>query len=170
MLVSGEKGKPGVHGKKPKRTEQRTNKPNPHMRAGQEIKPAPQWWNCSHRFPDPALQKTGNNEPESYSGSESTLSTTANPSIPEIRRGREVVSLLHRLRSPAVSELSRIRKLSVNSVSKSEDRRQRRTGKILLGELNIICPNETCWSQTHKMILSWRQVFFAIPWEHGRSK
>ena len=101
-------------GKKPKRTEQRTNKPNPHMTAGQEIKPAPQWCNCSHRFPDPALQKTGNNEPESYSGSESTLSTTANPSIPEIRRGREVVSLLHRLRSPAVSELSRIRKLSVN--------------------------------------------------------
>ena len=101
-------------GKKPKRTEQRTNKPNPHMTAGQEIKPAPLWWNFSHRFPDPALQKTGNNEPESYSGSESTLSTTANPSIPEIRRGREVVSLLHRLRSPAVSELSRIRKLSVN--------------------------------------------------------
>ena len=29
-----------------------------------------------------------------------------------------------------------------------------RTGKILLGELNIICPNETCWSQMHKMILS----------------
>ena len=84
------------------------------MRGDQEIKPAPQWCNCSHRFPDPALQKTGNNEPESYSGSESTLSTTANPSIPEIRRGREVVSLLHRLRSPAVSELSRIRKLSVN--------------------------------------------------------
>ena len=43
---------------------------------------------------------------------------------------------------------------------------QRRTGKILLGELNIICPNETCWSQMHKMILSWRQVFIAIPWEH----
>ena len=56
-------------GKKPKRTEQRTNKPNPHMTAGQEIKPAPLWWNFSHRFPDPALQKTGNNEPESYSGS-----------------------------------------------------------------------------------------------------
>ena len=33
-----------------------------------------------------------------------------------------------------------------------------------------ICPNETCWSQMHKMILSWRQVFFAMPWEHGRSK
>ena len=32
--------------------------------------------------------------------------------------------------------------------------KQRRTGKILLGELNIICPNETCWSQMHKMILS----------------
>ena len=46
----------------------------------------------------------------------------------------------------------------------------RRTGKILLGGLNIICPNETCWSQMHKMILSWRQVFFAMPWEHGRSK
>ena len=30
----------------------------------------------------------------------------------------------------------------------------RRTGKILLGGLNIICPNETCWSQMHKMILS----------------
>ena len=44
----------------------------------------------------------------------------------------------------------------------------RRTGKILLGELNIICPNETCWSQMHKIILSWRQVFIAIPWEHGR--
>ena len=29
-----------------------------------------------------------------------------------------------------------------------------RTGKILLGGLNIICPNETCWSQVHKMILS----------------
>ena len=41
--------------------------------------------------------------------------------------------------------------------------RQRRTGKILLGELNIICPNETCWSQMHKMILSWLQVFIAIP-------
>ena len=32
----------------------------------------------------------------------------------------------------------------------------RRTGKILLGGLNIICPNETCWSRMHKMILSWR--------------
>ena len=31
---------------------------------------------------------------------------------------------------------------------------QRRTGKILLGELNIICPNETCCLQMHKMILS----------------
>ena len=39
----------------------------------------------------------------------------------------------------------------------------RRTGKILLGGLNIICPNETCWSQMHKMILSRRQVFFTIP-------
>ena len=38
------------------------------------------------------------------------------------------------------------------------------------GGLNIICPNETCWSQMHKMTLSWHQVFFAIPWEHGRSK
>lgn len=26
--------------------------------------------------------------------------------------------------------------------------------KILSGELNKICPNETCWSQMHKMILS----------------
>ena len=28
--------------------------------------------------------------------------------------------------------------------------------KICLGggELNIICPNETCWSQMHKMIIS----------------
>lgn len=39
----------------------------------------------------------------------------------------------------------------------------RRTGKILLGGLNIICPNETCWSQMHKMIRSGRQVFIAIP-------
>ena len=33
----------------------------------------------------------------------------------------------------------------------------RNAGKILLGGgggLNIICPNETCWSQMHKMILS----------------
>ena len=30
----------------------------------------------------------------------------------------------------------------------------RRTGKTLFGELNIICPNETRWSQMHKMILS----------------
>ena len=30
----------------------------------------------------------------------------------------------------------------------------RRTGNILLGGLNIICPNETCWSHMHKMILS----------------
>ena len=29
-----------------------------------------------------------------------------------------------------------------------------RTGKILLGGLNKICPNENCWSQMHKMILS----------------
>ena len=46
----------------------------------------------------------------------------------------------------------------------------RRTGKILLRGLNIICPNKTFWSQMHKMTLSWRQVFFAISWEHGRSK
>ena len=45
-----------------------------------------------------------------------------------------------------------------------------RTGKILLGGLNMISPNETYWSQVHKMILSWRQVFFAMPWQHGRSK
>ena len=32
--------------------------------------------------------------------------------------------------------------------------RHRRTGEILLGELNIICPNETRWSQVYKMILS----------------
>ena len=38
----------------------------------------------------------------------------------------------------------------------------RRTGKILLGGLNIICPNKNFWSQMHKMILSSRQVFFAI--------
>jgi len=63
-------------------------------------------------FPD-----AGNNEPEPSSGSESTPSTTANPSIPETRREREVVSLLDRLRSPAASELSRKRKLSVNSVN-----------------------------------------------------
>ena len=30
----------------------------------------------------------------------------------------------------------------------------RRTGKILLGGLNIIFPNKTFWSQMHKMILS----------------
>ena len=53
---------------------------------------------------------------------------------------------------------------------KTYNNRHRRTGKILLGGLNIICPNKTCWSQMQKMILSWRQVFFAIPWEHGRSK
>ena len=33
----------------------------------------------------------------------------------------------------------------------------RRTGKILF------CPNETCWSHMHKVILSWRQVFFGVP-------
>ena len=37
---------------------------------------------------------------------------------------------------------------------KNQYRPQRRKGKILLGELNIICPNGTCWSQMHKMILS----------------
>ena len=42
--------------------------------------------------------------------------------------------------------------------------------KFCWGGGNIICPNETCWSQMHKMILSWRQVFFAMPWEYGRSK
>ena len=53
------------------------------------------------------MANAGNNEPEPSSDSESTPSTTANPSIPEIRREREVVSLLDRLRSPAASELSR---------------------------------------------------------------
>ena len=47
---------------------------------------------------------------------------------------------------------------------KTYNNRHRRTGKILLGGL------KTCWSQMQKMILSWRQVCFAIPWEHGRSK
>ena len=60
---------------------------------------------------------------------------------------------------------------SETSNKKSSRRRlQRRTGKIFWGELNIIFPNETCWSQMHKMILSWRQVFIAIPWDHWRSK
>ena len=27
-------------------------------------------------------------------------------------------------------------------------------GKNYVGGLNIICPNETCWSQMHKMTLS----------------
>ena len=27
-------------------------------------------------------------------------------------------------------------------------------GKNFVGGVNIICPNETCWSQMHKMILS----------------
>ena len=65
----------------------------------------------------------GSNEPEASSGSESTPSTTANPSIPEIRREREVAFLLDRLISPAASELSRKRKLSVNSVNTPGNRR-----------------------------------------------
>ena len=40
------------------------------------------------------MADVGNNEPEPSSGSVSTPSTTANPSIAEIRREREVVSLL----------------------------------------------------------------------------
>ena len=63
------------------------------------------------------MADAGNNEPEPSSGSESTPSTTANPSIPEICREREVVSLLDRLRSPAA------RKLSVNSVNTPGNRR-----------------------------------------------
>ena len=69
------------------------------------------------------MADAGNNEPEPSSGSESTPSTTANPSIPEIHRKREVVSLLDRLRSPAASELSRKRKLSGNSVNTPGNRR-----------------------------------------------
>ena len=45
---------------------------------------------------------------------------------------------------------------NVNGYSSLKDyvQSQRRKGKILLGELNIICPNKTCWSQMHKTILS----------------
>ena len=42
--------------------------------------------------------------------------------------------------------------MSTGRPSSSKRRVHRRTGKILLGGLNIICPNETCWSQMHKMI------------------
>ena len=41
----------------------------------------------------------------------------------------------------------------------------RRNGKILLRELNIICPNETFWSQMHKMILS--DVKFSSPYRES---
>ena len=61
------------------------------------------------------MADAGYNEPEPSAGSESTNSSTANPLIPEIRREKEIVSLLDRLRSPAASELSRKRKLSVNT-------------------------------------------------------
>ena len=44
--------------------------------------------------------------------------------------------------------------ISHNSLRSIATNQQRRTGKILLWELNIICPNETCGSQMHKMILS----------------
>ena len=70
-----------------------------------------------HWHPFVKMADAGNNEPELSSDSESTPSTTANPSIPEIRREREVVSPLAWLRSPAASELSRKRQLSVNSVN-----------------------------------------------------
>ena len=63
------------------------------------------------------MEDTGNNETEPSSGSESTPSSTANPSIPEICRERGEVSLLDQLRSPAASELSRKRKLSGNSIN-----------------------------------------------------
>ena len=36
------------------------------------------------------------------------------------------------------------------------------------GGLNIICPNKTCWSQMHKMIL--HDVKFSSPYLDGRSK
>ena len=40
--------------------------------------------------------------------------------------------------------------------------------KFCWGGLNIICPNKTCWSQMHKMIL--HDVKFSSPYLDGRSK
>ena len=48
-------------------------------------------------------------------------------------------------------ELAYVFKARINLYSNPNCNLRRRTGKILFGGggLNIICPNETCWSQMH---------------------